>query len=299
MKTYSVLCVLALCALTTAATYGQVKDVEAGKDKADSNKRTRDTADSVDTKGQDIPHLEDETRLVEIKANPGEYVGKVFILCGGIKIDDYYNFSYRDSAITYYSLRFIEAGKTELIPRNVCHLYLLKTKGRSIVDRMAHLEASANTNNKPAAFVLVRVKATIAPGWYLRGDSDLHWDMMEVLDIQSRDEATNAWKPWIIEKQLNEEAKTEQEQAEAKHQAAIKQARADIEQARAEKERKEAIEAAKYRTWTTADGTKVDAKYGWTIGSTVTLTKRDGSKLKVPLAELSAADQEWIANRPK
>lgn len=88
-----------------------------------------------------------------------------------------------------------------------------------------------------------------------------------------------------------DEAKLKAEE-DAKRQAAI-------EQAKAEKERKEAIEESKYRTWTTADGTKVDAKYGWTIGSTITLTKRDGSKLKVPLAELSAADQKWIANRPK
>jgi len=77
------------------------------------------------------------------------------------------------------------------------------------------------------------------------------------------------------------------------------QQKAAIERANAEKERKAAFEAAKWRTWTIHDGAKVEAKYGGLINSTVILTKRDGSKLKVPLADLSAEDREWIAKRYK
>jgi hypothetical protein len=75
--------------------------------------------------------------------------------------------------------------------------------------------------------------------------------------------------------------------------------KAAIEQAKAKKDREAAIEAAKWRTWTVSDGTNVEAKFGGLMNSTVILTKRDGSKLKVPLAELSAEDREWIAKRRK
>lgn len=75
------------------------------------------------------------------------------------------------------------------------------------------------------------------------------------------------------------------------------QRKAAIERAKAKERRKAAFEAAKWRAWTISDGTEVDARFGGTIGSTVLLTKRDGSKLKIPLADLSADDREWIAKR--
>jgi hypothetical protein len=51
----------------------------------------------------------------------------------------------------------------------------------------------------------------------------------------------------------------------------------------------------KCRTWTTAKGArKMDAKFGGLATGTVTLIKRDGATIQVPLEKLSEADQEWI-----
>ena len=88
------------------------------------------------------------------------------------------------------------------------------------------------------------------------------------------------------------EESREKAKAEAKRQAKIE--RRDIE-----KKRRAADEKLKWRTWTFSEGTKTNAKFSGVIAGTVKLTKTDGSVLKIPLGELSAEDQDWIANRRK
>jgi hypothetical protein len=95
-----------------------------------------------------------------------------------------------------------------------------------------------------------------------------------------------------IEK-LKEILKKQDAAVEAKRQVTV-------ERAKAEKERKEAIEAAKWRTWTDATGEhKTDAKFGGLLSGKVTLIRRDGSKVQVPLEKLSDEDREWITTRRK
>ncbi len=84
-------------------------------------------------------------------------------------------------------------------------------------------------------------------------------------------------------------------QAEADRKAAAER-RAAAE--KAEKERKQAEEAAKWRTWTDSSGEhKTEAKFGGVIAGKVKLIKRDGSTLQIPLEKLSDEDQDWINNR--
>jgi uncharacterized cupin superfamily protein len=87
----------------------------------------------------------------------------------------------------------------------------------------------------------------------------------------------------------------------AKQDAEIEAKRKAVaDKAKAEKERKEAAEAAKWRTWTDASGEhKTDAKFVGIIAGKVKLIKRDGSSVQVPLDKLSDEDREWIANRHK
>jgi hypothetical protein len=69
---------------------------------------------------------------------------------------------------------------------------------------------------------------------------------------------------------------------------------------KAERQRKDAIEAARWRTWTDATGTyHIEAKYGGVIAGVVRLVKRDGSVLKLPREKLSDEDKEWIAKESK
>jgi hypothetical protein len=83
---------------------------------------------------------------------------------------------------------------------------------------------------------------------------------------------------------------------EARRQA---KARAIAEQKQREKERREAAEAAKWRTWTDSTGKKIEAKYSGVISGTVRLVKEDGSAIKIPLEELSEGDQDWIKSRKR
>ena len=44
-----------------------------------------------------LPVVGDETTLVRIKANPDQYINKPFIVAGGLKIANYYNFGFRQA----------------------------------------------------------------------------------------------------------------------------------------------------------------------------------------------------------
>ena len=84
----------------------------------------------------------------------------------------------------------------------------------------------------------------------------------------------------------------------AKEKQVEERRKAADERARVEKERKDAIEAAKWHTWTDATGEHhIEAKFGGLVAGNVKLIKRDGSVLKLPLEKLSDEDQEWIKHR--
>jgi hypothetical protein len=89
--------------------------------------------------------------------------------------------------------------------------------------------------------------------------------------------------------------KASKQLSDAKQEAADKRAKAE-----AKKKRQAEIEETKWRTWTDVKGKHtVEAKFGGMAFGTVTLTKRDGTSVKVPLEELSDEDKEWISTRAK
>jgi hypothetical protein len=58
--------------------------------------------------------------------------------------------------------------------------------------------------------------------------------------------------------------------------------------------------AAEIRTWTDKTGNfSTDASFGGMAGGVVTLHKTDGTTTKIPIDQLSPADQDWIAARRK
>ena len=68
------------------------------------------TQDKVTKKeaGPPIPKLGDETRLTMVEANTRDYIGKTFILVGGVSVWDIYSSAYRDAKGTHVSLNFGE-----------------------------------------------------------------------------------------------------------------------------------------------------------------------------------------------
>ena len=68
--------------------------------------------------------------------------------------------------------------------------------------------------------------------------------------------------------------------------------------AKAEKERHDAIEAAKWKTWTDSSGEhKIEAKFEGLAFGKVKLVKRDGSTIQLPLEKLCDEDQKWIKEK--
>ena len=83
-----------------------------------------------------IPMRGDELSMTRLKADPLDYVGKEFVVCGGISVSDYYNFKY-SAAKTHYSFQFRPVdsdGKTA--SSDWAHLYLDRLLGRALSERV-------------------------------------------------------------------------------------------------------------------------------------------------------------------
>ena len=73
---------------------------------------------------------------------------------------------------------------------------------------------------------------------------------------------------------------------------------AEVQQKAAERARHDRIEQAKWRTWLSADGAhRTEAKFVSFSAGTVTLVKKDGKKIKVPIGRLAEEDQQFIRER--
>jgi len=237
-----------------------------------------------------IPYKGDEIALIQIKAHPEQYIGKTFIICGGLQIVDSYGVSdyYWHAQNTHYSLYFRETGKNkDSSLGDSAQLFLSKRIGAEIVDAITKVQKEKRGEG---VFKLARVKVTIIPAaYYNNNPGESAVNVMEVLDVQFIENNFKAWGPWIVEKQKDEAARIAREQADAEQQAAIEQ----------EKAKKE-LEAAKWRTWTDSTGKYTTyAKYSGIAFDKVTLIKQDGSKVQLPLDKLSDEDREWVANRSK
>ncbi len=56
---------------------------------------------------------------------------------------------------------------------------------------------------------------------------------------------------------------------------------------------------SEFRTWTSTASTTIEARFAGKLGKTVTLEKRDGKKIELPLEKLSDEDQAFIAEKQK
>ena len=95
----------------------------------------------------------------------------------------------------------------------------------------------------------------------------------------------------LLIERYKDEKRVERIEAERRRQA---------EEKRLEEERRLAKEkeAARWHTWTSANGKfTIEAKFVKSAVGMITLEKRDGSSLQVPMEKLSEEDQKWIKNR--
>ena len=236
-----------------------------------------------------VPHLPDETSLVKLKAHPEQYVGKTFVICGGLKISDYYNCGYGNAKETHYCLDFSPVGATmdDLLPGSL-NLYLQKGRGNAIIESQTKSEESMP---KGVTYRLARVKVTLLPDKY--NYLDMKQLDLEVIDVQFSEKDKSGWQPWMIESEV-----AKGKEAAAKNTEIIR--KAAEERKKAESAKKAAAEAARWRTWTDSSGEhKIEAKFAYVIKGSVKLVKKDGSTITIPLEKLSDEDQAWIKNRKR
>ena len=152
--------------------------------------------DTKDDEGKPIPHLKDETLSVEIETHPEKYVGKSFIICGGVEMGnaavsfppDVRQFGYTEG--TYYPLEFREMGKdtntyTGQALVSIQGPYLKKQFGEAIAETITKFQAEQGKLGK-RTLELLRVKATLVRGQYrVAGDAiGGPTNVMIVLDAQ-------------------------------------------------------------------------------------------------------------------
>ena len=131
-----------------------------------------------------IPFIGDETPLAKVMANTDEYVGKTFIVVGGIGVADYYNFKYKFAKETHVSFRFREL-RTGGSSGDFMTLYVRRPIAGPLVEEVSRASSAGLTK-------AVRAKMTILPERY-NGSSDT----AELLDWQFLNPDHKSWGPWM------------------------------------------------------------------------------------------------------
>lgn len=147
-----------------------------------------------------IPFQGDETSLTRIKASPVDYVGKVFVICGGIQLDDYFNYGYDDADFSHFSLAFIQAGKDSKPTGERAHLYLSRKFGKDLIEGLVEKQEMSGKQS----YVLARVTVTIPRN---RFDPE-SWEMFEVLEVQFPNDEWSDWESGFIREAMRPKIRT-------------------------------------------------------------------------------------------
>ena len=131
-----------------------------------------------------IPFIGDETPLAKVMANTDEYVGKTFIVVGGIRVMDYYNYKYKSAKGTHVSFDFTEVRMGGSRGDSM-RLYARRSIAGPLVEEVSRASS-------PGLTKAVRAKITILPERY-SGSSN----MAELLDWQFLSPDHKSWGPWM------------------------------------------------------------------------------------------------------
>ena len=228
----------------------------------------------------------DEAVLARIQAESKSFLGRPFVLTGGISVSTYYNYGYGDADTTHYSFRFQEVIKSSPIELGGdCHLYLRRSNGTSVIDSI--IEKSGGS---PSKLVVSRVKAILNPNRFEGGSSS---DLFELIDIQFYSKESSQWSPWVfasVEKRREAKAVDEYARAEKEYQ----KRKLDAEVLKKQEQLRRAQERT--RTWKDVSGSfSVEAEFKGMLNSVVRLKRvDDGKEVAVDIERLSDEDKDWI-----
>lgn len=229
-----------------------------------------------------VPFKGDEVPLVRIKAGPAAYVGKEFVICGAVQLDDYYSYEYWNAAGTHHSLFLAEVSQDGLPLAERAFLYLSRKTGAPIIERLLAKQEKAPKGQS----YLVRATATILPA---RFDPN-GWQLFELLDIQFPTEGWKDWEEGVLAKMEADKAKAKQDS----DRLAIERAQQFAE----EKQKQLKALEPQFRTWTDKSGKyKTVARFSGMAVGNVKLQLENGQVIMVSVDNLSDADKEYLEER--
>lgn len=144
---------------------------------------------TVKTEPPDVGEIVTFTR---IKGTPGAYFGRDFVMAGGIKIDNYYNFGFAGAAGSHYSFSFTPFNPDGSLSVENEGIYMLRGIGTVLAETMTRSE------EKNGNMLAIRLKCKIDPG-RCQGDVSNALHSIEVVDWQFSVADGKGWMPWAYE----------------------------------------------------------------------------------------------------
>jgi hypothetical protein len=155
-----------------------------------------------------------DVTLTRIKADPEAYIGNTFTMAGGLEVDDYYNYGYRDASNYYASLRFFALDSKGRLSGASTGIYVSRLIGRPLLGRI--VSASEKSERGTRVILGTHLKCTIHLG-KIEGDLAHAADAIEILDWQIFE--GGKFGPWEVvaeaERKRADRAAAEKEWAEA------------------------------------------------------------------------------------
>jgi hypothetical protein len=140
-----------------------------------------------------LPIVGDEVSLTRIKANPTQYTDRPFVITGGIKVSDHYNYWFREMASGYFSFELTPVAADGKAAYESTHVYVPRFLGAALAERVTRLEEQSR--NTIAA---VRLRCVIRSE-RLEGDVSNALNVIEASDWQVPSSDWESWIPWTFE----------------------------------------------------------------------------------------------------
>jgi hypothetical protein len=147
----------------------------------------------VDARVKKVPVTGEETSVSAIKANPGRYIGRTFVLVGGVKASDYYGHGFRDAVGEYYSFTLSELASDGESFLGSTSVYVPRFDGAALAEMVVKTE-----QQQGGAALAVRLRCSIRPARIEDGDLRYAADSIEATDWQVL-RPGGEWGPWTFE----------------------------------------------------------------------------------------------------
>jgi len=140
-----------------------------------------------------LPVVGDEVSLPRIKANPDQYTDRPFVITGGIKVSNYYNFWFGNMASDYFSFDLTPVAADGQVESESVPVYVSRFLGAVLAERVTRVEERSRDT-----ITAVRLRCVIRSE-RLQGDVSNVLHAIEATDWQVPASDWKSWMPWTFE----------------------------------------------------------------------------------------------------